>query len=440
MPPPKKQGKKKGKQGKKKDDDFPEDMLPQSSPVAATPEAAAAAATPQQPSATAAATSGPLPPVTGAAAPGEPLRQTTPPTVAVSQLYPDGHFPPGETQYYQQQSNLWRRESAEAKEREKLNEGMYEQLRQAAAAHKQVRQWARSWIKPGMRMIDIADAVEESLRRTIGADGLERGIAFPTGLSLNNCAAHWTPNAGDTTVLGEHDVLKVDIGLHVGGRIIDSAFTMAFDPQFDGLLEAVREATNAGVAACGVDVRLTEIGAVVQEVMESHEVTINGHTYPIKTVRNLFGHSLGLYQIHSSKSVPNVKGAGEAVRIEEGDLLAIETFGSTGHGFVQDDLETSHYMRSFVPMPMQSIRGGKGARELLAHISKCYGSLAFARRWLDHAGFTRYALNLRTLIDCGAVIPCPPLCDIRGSFVAQFEHTVGIKASSKEVFSRGDDY
>ena len=31
------------------------------------------------------------------------------------------------------------------------------------------------------------------------------------------------------------------------GRIIDCAWTVAFDPQFDPLLEAVKEATNTGV-------------------------------------------------------------------------------------------------------------------------------------------------------------------------------------------------
>lgn len=360
----------------------------------------------------------------------------------VNKLFPDGQFPHGQRQEYSQASNAWRRDSAEARSREALSEGMYDQLREAAEAHRQVRKWARGWIKPGMKMIGIADSVETAMRRTIGAKGLDRGIAFPCGLSLNFCAAHWTSNAGDTTVLGEHDVLKVDIGLHVGGRIIDSAFTMAFDPQFDPLLAAVREATDAGVAACGADVRLSEIGAAVQEVMESHEVTINGKTHQVKPIRNLFGHSLGLYRIHAGKSVPIVKGALESdrERMEEGDLIAIETFGSTGKGFVQDDLETSHYMRAFEPVHAASLRGGPKARELLTHINRNFGTLAFARRWLDQAGVTRYALALKSLVDAGAVNPYPPLCDVRGSYVAQFEHTVAIKATSKEVFSRGDDF
>jgi methionyl aminopeptidase len=38
------------------------------------------------------------------------------------------------------------------------------------------------------------------------------------------------------------------------------------------------------------------------------------------------------------------------------------------------------------------------------------------------------------------VDPYPPLCDTRGSYVAQYEHTIYLGATKKEVISRGDDY
>ena len=50
------------------------------------------------------------------------------------------------------------------------------------------------------------------------------------------------------------------------GRIIDSAFTVAFDPQFDPLLMAVKEATETGLRVAGIDVQMTEIGEAIQEV------------------------------------------------------------------------------------------------------------------------------------------------------------------------------
>ena len=49
------------------------------------------------------------------------------------------------------------------------------------------------------------------------------------------------------SVLHQGDVLKVDFGVHVNGRILDSAFTLSFDHTYDKLIEAVKAATDTGV-------------------------------------------------------------------------------------------------------------------------------------------------------------------------------------------------
>ena len=233
------------------------------------------------------------------------------------------------------------------------------------------------------------------------------------------------------------DVCKIDFGTHVNGRIIDSAWTVHFDPQFDKLAEAVKESTRAGVQAAGIDVRLCDIGEACQEVMESYEVEIDGKTYPIKSIRNLNGHSIGPYQIHAGKSVPIVKG-GEATRMEEGEVFAIETFGSTGKGYVREDLECSHYMKNFdvghIPLRLPK------AKQLLHFINKNFDTLAFCRRWIDRAGEEKYLLALRNLCDVGIVQPYPPLCDVKGCYTAQYEHTILLRPTCKEVLSKGDDY
>ena len=75
--------------------------------------------------------------------------------------------------------------------------------------------------------------------------------------------------------------MRADFGTHVNGHIIDSAFTVSFNPQFDPLKAAVRAATDAGIRAAGIDVRLCEVGEAVQEVMESHEVDLDGKTHQV---------------------------------------------------------------------------------------------------------------------------------------------------------------
>ena len=217
-------------------------------------------------------------------------------------------------------------------------------------------------------------------RQLIGEKGLARGIGFPTGCSLNHVAAHYTPNPGDDTVLGEDDVMKVDFGTQIDGRIIDCAWTVAFNPKYDQLLKAAKDATETGVRAAGIDVRLCDVGEAIQEVMESYEIELDNKTLPIKSIRNLNGHSMGPYQIHAGKSVPIVKG-GEQTKMEEGEFYAIETFGSTGRGYVVEDMECSHFMKNFdaphVPLRIPS------SRKLLAHINKTFGTLAFCPRWLE---------------------------------------------------------
>jgi methionyl aminopeptidase len=186
----------------------------------------------------------------------------------------------------------------------------------------------RKVLKPGMTLTEIAEIIENGTRALVEENGMEAGIGFPTGLSLNHCAAHFTPNAGDKTVLNYDDVMKVDFGVHVNGRIVDSAFTHTFNPKYDKLLEAAKEATYAGINAAGIDVRLCDIGAAVNEVYDSYEIELDGKTYDIKPIRNLNGHTIEPYRIHAGKSIPIVRDTGDETKLEEGEQFAIETFCS----------------------------------------------------------------------------------------------------------------
>ncbi|KAM6581733.1 hypothetical protein CsatA_005507 [Cannabis sativa] len=163
------------------------------------------------------------------------LAQTDPPSIPVADLFPSGEFPEGEIQNYKD-DNLWRTTSEEKRELERLQKPMYNSVRRAAEVHRQASR-------------------------------------------IDRVAAHWTPNAGDKTVLQYDDVMKLDFGTHVDRLIVDCAFTFAFNPMFDPLLEASREATYTGIKEAGIDVRLCDIGAAIQEVMESYEVEINGKQY-----------------------------------------------------------------------------------------------------------------------------------------------------------------
>ncbi|KAI9798326.1 MAG: Methionine aminopeptidase 2 [Piccolia ochrophora] len=368
--------------------------------------------------------------------------QTSPPRVLVSNLFPNGQYPEGEIADYKNE-NSYRTTNEEKRHLDRMNNDFLTDYRQGAEVHRQVRQWAQKSIKPGQTLTEIAEGIEDSVRALTGHSGLEEGdsikggMGFPTGLSINNCAAHYTPNAGNKWVVQKEDVLKVDFGVHFNGRIVDSAFTMTWDPVYDNLLAAVKDATNTGVREAGIDVRVCDIGAAIQEAMESYEVEIGGKVIPVKAIRNLNGHDIIPYSIHGGKSVPIVKG-GDQTKMEEGEIFAIETFGSTGKGYVRDDLETSHYAKR-ADAPQTSLRLSS-AKSLLNVITKNFGTLPFCRRYIDRLGQDKYLLGLNNLVASGIVESYPPLCDVKGSYTAQYEHTILLRPTVKEVVSRGDDY
>jgi methionyl aminopeptidase len=173
--------------------------------------------------------------------------QTEPPTIPVSKLFPPGSRPQGEIQEHPGDFNTYRISSEEKRAAERQEEDLYDNVRLASEVHRQVRHWSRSFIKPGIKLTDMCELLENKNRELIEESGLQAGIGFPTGCSINHVAAHYTPNVGDDTVLQYGDVMKIDFGSQIDGRIIDCAWTVSFDPKFDNLIEATKMATDAGI-------------------------------------------------------------------------------------------------------------------------------------------------------------------------------------------------
>ncbi|GMF30565.1 unnamed protein product [Phytophthora lilii] len=137
-------------------------------------------------------------------------------------------------------------------------------------------------------------------------------------------------------------------------------------------------------------------------------------------MRNLNGHSIDLYATHGSKTVPVVKTSDQS-KMEEGEVFAIETFGTTGRGYVIKDGECSHYAK--VPEAPHEERVAPQAKKLLDHISRTFGTLPWCRRWIERedggsaminpngAKQEKYLSSLKNLVETG--VAYPPLVDIK---------------------------
>jgi methionyl aminopeptidase len=249
----------------------------------------------------------------------------------------------------------------------------------------------------------VCDAVDAKIRE-LGAVP-----AFPTQISCDNIAAHYCSPADDPTIL-DKQVASLDVGVSVNGAIGDTALTVDLSGEHEALVKASREAVEAAVKAVRIGVTLGEIGKIIQDVIKSHGFS---------PIRNLSGHGLARFDIHTWPSVPNVATDDDTV-LEDGMVIAIEPFASTGSGTVRDSGDANVFSLA-EHKPVRS----PFAREVLAYIEEEYGTLPFAQRWLVAkfgAGKTRLAM--RELFNAEIVQGYPPLVDSGKGITSQAEHSV----------------
>ena len=310
--------------------------------------------------------------------------------------------------------------------------------KKAGEIHRKVKEYIIPLIKSGMKIIDLVYLIEEKIKQEVKLlnlpPQLNDGIAFPTGISINNVAAHYTPIYKDETIIRDSDVVKIDYGVHLNGHIIDSAFTINLNNKYSKLLEASKVSVDSIIKEIGVGSRFNELSAISKEIVESYEIVENNKLIPLKVIDNLAGHNILPWTIHGGKllyGIPNPES--EDLRVCEGDKMAIEIFVSNGNGTTMLDSNIrnyTHYMlksNDYIPLFQN-----KKTNELSKIIKSNFKTLPFCPRFIDNINqkHVNYNYNLQELFRNGILNSYPPLLETEpNSVVAQFEKTVLIDNS-----------
>jgi len=272
-------------------------------------------------------------------------------------------------------------------------------------------------IKVGGKLLDVAVIVEDSIK--------EEGAhpAFPCNISVNDISAHYTPVAQDESTFKKGDLVKLDLGVHVDGYIADIAVTKNLGGD-EKLVKASADALEAAIDMIKPGTKTNEIGAVVED-------TIKGAGF--LPISNLTGHFLARWTLHGGSVVPNVR-VRHGDEINEGDVIAIEPFATTGAGRVVDDPEAIIF-RYIEDRPLRM----REARILMKHIKENYGTLPFAERWISHL-VPKLKLNmaLRQLVSSKALYAYHILREKERGMISQAEHTVLVTKDGCEVTTKKD--
>ncbi len=265
---------------------------------------------------------------------------------------------------------------------------------------------AAKMVKPGVRVLDIADKTEDFIRKQ------KAEIAFPINISINDTAAHYTPYKDDDTKIADGDVVKLDVGVHIDGYIGDTATTVCLNKKYDKMCKANKEALDAAIKVC-------KPGANTLDVAKAIEDTITKAGY--KPIVNLTGHGLEEYNLHGEPHIPNTVKGNVGVELKEGDVIAIEPFVTDGSGRVKE----SGDVYIFTLLQQGSVRSPSA--RIIIGFARDRHSLPFAERWLPLKTRVQARLGLKELESRNIIYKYPVLKENQGGIISQFEHTVIIK-------------
>jgi methionyl aminopeptidase len=269
-------------------------------------------------------------------------------------------------------------------------------------------------VEEGTTYLEVAEAVEDYIHEKNAL------IAFPINIAVNDIAAHYTPKTGDRLRFNYGDVVKVDVGAHIDGRIGDTARTVEVGSNVYGdLIEASRRALEAAMEIIRGGISLSTIGSVVERTM---------NTMGFRPIVNLTGHQIERFDLHAGLSVPNYDDRSDEY-IPAGTIVAIEPFASTGIGEVKSWKRSNIYRylrkRSHLKSDQQ-----KALREIEEHCSR----LPFSERWLSMR-VDRGSRMLNGLVRAGAVYAYPILREKSGGIVSQTEHTLYVTEKGCKVLT-----
>ncbi len=301
-----------------------------------------------------------------------------------------------------------------------MNDDVFEKYVKAGEIAAIARDEGASAVKAGVTFTEIVEKIESIIT------GKGASIAFPTNISVNHIAAHFTPTTADKQVFHTGDIVKIDVGAHMDGFIADTAVTIEVESdEYASLIQASAEALEKAITMIKPGVKLSEVGKEVE-----HKI----HEYGFKPIDNLTGHSLNRYNLHSGMSIPSIATMSIQRKPRVDDVVAVEPFATTGSGHVISG-KGSHIYLLQSGMNFRRLRDNK-SRVMIKKLQHHFRSLPFASRWCEGV-IPNVDMSLQWLEQKGMVHHYPQLIEQNKGMVSQKEHTMIITEDGCQVTTYG---
>ncbi|GER54433.1 methionine aminopeptidase 2 [Striga asiatica] len=279
--------------------------------------------------------------------------------------------------------------------------------------------------KPKTKIVDLCEKGDAFISEQSGKlyknvkKKIERGIAFPTCISVNNTVCHFSPLASDETVLEDGDIVKIDMGCHIDGFIAVVGHTHVI--QQGPVTGRAADVIAAANTAAEVALRLVRPGKKNKDVTEAIQKV--AAAYDCKIVEGVLSHQMKQFVIDGNKVVLSVSSPETRVdeaEFEDNEVYSIDIVTSTGEGKPKllDEKQTTIYKRAVDKNYHLKM---KASRFIFSEISQKFPIMPFSARALEEK---RARLGLVECVNHDLLQPYPVLHEKPGDLVAHVKFTV----------------
>ena len=177
-------------------------------------------------------------------------------------------------------------------------------------------------IKAGMSTKQVDDLFVEFIKSHGGKPAwYKENFKGAACISINEEVIHGLPSK--KKIIHDGDIVSLDVGIDLNGYISDSCHSVLVGnvkPEVRKLDQVTLECLAAGIQACRVGNRISDISNAVYEIATKHGYGV---------VYDYCGHGVGL-DVHEDPSIPNCPSRGPNPRIQPGMVLAIEPMINMG--------------------------------------------------------------------------------------------------------------
>lgn len=166
----------------------------------------------------------------------------------------------------------------------------------------------------------------------------EKGIAFPTCISVNEVCGHFSPLKDESKVLADDDLVKIDLGCHIDGFIAQVAETIVVGASKDKKVKGKKaDVILATRKAFDAAIRLIKEGNINNQVTKM--ISKISEAYKTNPLEGVLSHRIKKHMIDGDEVIINKETPEQKVeehKFAKFEVYVIDVILSTGEGKPKD--------------------------------------------------------------------------------------------------------